>query len=145
MGLGMVIFLLLIPNYLLLVGHGTSTSRRWWANQNRGRGNIPYDVELMWMSCSYQIEEPRAHSMVIHAPPLWIMLTTKPWTVSTYFEHVVQSLWNTCVFSCPFLGNTTNHLTYRCPIKISNRIRLIYLKDPPTLSHTWRTWKECDL
>ena len=29
MGLGMVIFLLLIPNYLLLVGHGTSTSRRW--------------------------------------------------------------------------------------------------------------------
>ena len=55
----------------------------------------------------------------------------------SYFEHAVQSLLNTCLFGDLFLESHQTHtpLNYRCPFKISNRIRHAYLIDMLSCYH----------
>ena len=79
----------------------------------------------------YQNEDSYAHWMVIKVSPLhlsqlcWVSSLEWLW----YFEHMVQSLLNTWILVF-VLGATPNHKPLRnmCMIKISSRIRHVYLQ-----------------
>ena len=79
----------------------------------------------------FQSQKFQSHKMIMKVPPTTYLCWQLKLQWLTNFEYVVQILLNKCIF-----GSTPNHtqVTYRCPNKIRNRIRHVFLSEEVSVS-----------
>lgn len=72
-------------------------------------------------------EHSWAHKIVTEFPPIMLSIKSRR---SSYFEHPIQSLFNTCAFGIHSSSHIKPHtvpLKYWCPNKKSNGIKVVHL------------------